>query len=168
MNFTLYTKNMQALSKVAKFQPCESNIFKDISSSLNAIYVDFDEEKGEEVLYDVPTCSIMELRGGITHVKIPIRLWGQLIYDHIPSVQDDTLLYYFYSTYLTYCRLHPNKFKDNFLGYITYVLSNDTPYEDLLIYIESLLPEDSITFHEDLQALIDICDSDPNSTIELE
>ena len=42
MSFTLYHRNLLSLFMIAKYQPCETNVFNDISGYLDNIYVDVD------------------------------------------------------------------------------------------------------------------------------
>ena len=60
-NLSYSLKNMDMLRRIAKFQPQGMEVSQDTTSYLDALQVDF-SEGGMPTLYDVPSCSITELR----------------------------------------------------------------------------------------------------------
>lgn len=61
MSIGLYMKNIEVMSSLGTFQPKDSEILRDITHYLHSIHVEF--INGEPILHDIPTSSIIELRG---------------------------------------------------------------------------------------------------------
>ena len=141
MNFSLYTKNLKVLSKVASYQPCETNVFRDVSGFLNSVYVDRAED-GTPILYDVPSCSIMELKGPSSTVPFSFHMFSLLLEECMDDVSDKTLLYYLHTRFIAFSKKYPRRFINNFLGFIFFAFKDPSQLRLINYHSHSLSEDD--------------------------
>jgi hypothetical protein len=163
MSLSLYVDNIKKLSDIGKYQPRESSLINEVTGYLNSLHVDFDGE--DPVLYDVPSCSIIELRGGVKKIPIPHLLLNELITESRYNIREDTLLYFTWTRFVAYSARHPMKYRNNFLGFIHYMLQTPGQLSYVTNKINSLPAEAKDIYQQDLRELESIFNDD-HVTIE--
>ena len=122
MSFTLYHRNLLSLFMIAKYQPCETNVFNDISGYLDNIYIDVDGPA--PVLYDIPSCNFTELRGKPKSLVLPPQLLNKLLLECADIMQKESTLYLIYLRYVAFTRRNARQFHNQFLMYIRFMLKD--------------------------------------------
>lgn len=146
MNFSLYIKNIKALASVAKYQPSDTNVLHDMSSFLKALHVDFDDE--DPVLYDVPSCSLLELKGTTHKITLTYQELNALVTECTDNIQEETLLYFLFTRFTSYTHRHPRKFRNNFLAFISFALDDIDQFQYIINEITRL--NNNETYNQDL------------------
>jgi hypothetical protein len=110
-------QNMTMLRRVAKYQPAEYQVSQETTSYLRSLHVDY-EEDGTPTLYDVPSSSIIELRGQESMLEISHKFMNHLLTNAVGEVVDHSLLAYLYKEFERFSKMKTFKLKDRFLNYL--------------------------------------------------
>jgi hypothetical protein len=124
VNLSYSLNNMAMLRRIAAFQPHGIEVTQDTSGYLHALHVDYDDET--PTLYDIPSCSMMELRGEVTDIELTHGQLNQIITTAVGEAHDFSLIGLLFDDYRKYCKSHPRLFINNFLGYMeTHFVENN-------------------------------------------
>jgi hypothetical protein len=145
----LYLSNIKKLHKVGSFQLQDSAF--DISDYLSGIHVDYDDDD-VPTIYDIPCCSIIELRGKKTSITVPRRIMNLLLDRAITDVDENSLLHYVCALYTSNV-VRSNRFKFDLLGYISFMFSKPSELKKLTDVIKCVDLEFKESFESDLEEL---------------
>lgn len=143
MTLSIYIKNIELLSKIGTFQPKEHNIINDMSTYLNNIHVDYDDDI--PTIYDVPNCSIFELRGVGKRIDLSSTEMNSLLIEAMEYMEEGNLLHLIKQTYESFCRRFPKKYKNNIIGYLSYIFDDKNQSSELESITSAILSCDSST-----------------------
>lgn len=119
-NFSLSIDNIEKLRGIATYVPKELSVTDKLTNYLHGIHVDYDGDTPH--IYDVPNCSLMELRGNCVLKKICNRHLHGILMDMKQFVEADeptSLLHHLYDSYDIEMDLHPrSKYKYDFVAFI--------------------------------------------------
>ena len=149
MTMSLYVLSIQKLNNIGFYQATGS--MKDIGKVLSNLHVDYDYND-VPTIYDVPCCSIIELRGERKTISIP-RKWMNLMLDHvITGLDKNSALYHVGQLYLNHIGRH-NKFKFDILGYMAFMFKQPREVDKLFRVLDNLHEDLHNGFNTDIEDL---------------
>jgi hypothetical protein len=150
---------IENIQNFTKFLPQNSLGMKSLSSYLQPLYVDYDDE--EIIIYDIPNSNVVQLNGEIKTYKLNKLLFAYIIHDAMTypnaSAPDNSLLKMLYNDWL---KGKGVKKPENFLNFLSVSMNSKRFSTTNSIYIKYLNYIDTITdeniknqFIEDLRFL---------------
>lgn len=132
MSGCLYLTNVAKFEQLSRLHPVNSLPYQSLSSYVASIHVEPPEETGEDrtILYDVPSCNVIELRGVPFEVTLSAQDINYLLADNIDICHEEgfSVLKSIMLAHMQGCARMPTWiFKDNILGYIENLLSGANP-----------------------------------------
>ena len=131
MSGTLYLNNVVKFHSLCRLQPVNGLPFPSLSSYVRSIHVEPPSE-GEDrtVIYDIPSCNAIELRGSPFDVILSSQDINYLLAENIDICYQQegfSVLKLFLIGFEDYRTKHPLHFKDDRLGYMKYLLDGSNP-----------------------------------------
>jgi hypothetical protein len=144
-------QNMDKLRVMSNFIPSDDDNFQSMDNYLSNIHIDFSDDDKEFFIHELKSSSIIELRGETFVVDLTLLEFNYLLVDATANIDDNSaLLKILYDKYRIYIQSHPRSFRNNFIGYIQYFLTNN--FEELTL----LDRENDEIFKKDLNELTTI------------
>jgi hypothetical protein len=132
MTGTLYLGNVVKFHQFCRLQPVNGLPIQSLSSYISSIHVEPPEETGEDrtILYDIPSCNVIEFRGVPFEVTLSSSDINNLLIDNVDICYEEgtfsamKLILLGYNSH----RLRSNRFQNNnVLGYMKYLLDGTNP-----------------------------------------
>jgi hypothetical protein len=167
MHLSLSIQNIEMLRSVGQYQPSEFKVIKDMTGYLHAMHVDYDND-GVPTLYDIPSCSIIELRRPLVAICLEIDCLNLLQMYAIKDVDDNCLLKWMHDAFLTDVRDFPRKWTGKFMSHVLHCVLDEVFVEVARDRIASDLDnvEDRAVFTKDLHLLIEYANKANNKDME--
>ena len=129
MSGSIYLDNVVRFHSLCRFQPINGLPFHSLSSYISSINIEHESGEKKATLYDIPSSNVIEFRGSTVEVMLTFTDINYLLAENVDILYGDgaSVLKFIMAGFYEYCSNHPDRFKDNMLGYIKYLLDGSNP-----------------------------------------
>ena len=140
LSFSTSFKNLDMMRGIGEYVSPEVSVLNGLVNYMRNVHVDFDD--GVPHIYDVPHCSIIELRGEEYTMALSRRQLHLLlmdIFDAVVAMDEWSILQELFKCYTKHMKAHPRcSFVFDIVGFMQTQLDEASEEDDIMTYVESL------------------------------